>query len=136
MKFILSCLLWLLLAAAATAQNITVTLTFTPAQAAALTNAVAEANLAATNAYSLLLQDRLAENAALRAANPTAPTNALPAPPVVLTLETYVIGFAAAALQATQPRLDTEVADEVRRRVGKLTPAELKALRQSLPNRR
>lgn len=120
----------------AAAQNVSVTLTFTPTQASALSNAVVEANLVATNAYALLLQDRLAENAALRAANPTAPTNSLPALPVVLTLETYVLGFAASALQATQPRLDAEVADEVRRRINRLTPAELKALRQTLPNRR
>lgn len=136
MKRILLLLAFLALAASAWAQNISVTLTFTPEQAAVLSNAVAEANLAATNAYTVTLQERLDENARLLAANPSAPTNALPSAPVVLTLETYVRSFAASALTTTQPRLDTELADEVRRRIGKLTSAELKALRQSLPNRR
>ena len=83
------------------------TLTFTPAQAATLSNAVAEANLAATNTYTLLLEERLAENNRLRAAG--AATNALPAAPVELTITTYVQGFAAGALAATQPRLDAEL---------------------------
>ena len=134
MKPLLHLLVFLACAAGALAQNVTVTLTFTPEQAAVLSNAVAEANLAATNAYSLALQERLDENARLLAAK--SPTNALPALPVVLTLETYVKGFAANALTTTQPRLDTELADEVHRRINRMTPAELKALRQSLPNRR
>ncbi len=134
MKPILTCLLWLLLASAATAQNITVTLTFTPAQQVTLSNAVDAANIAATEAHTVLLADRVAENDRLRAAG--AATNALPAAPVALTITTYVQGFAAGVLTTTQPRLDTELADEVRRRVGKLTPAELKELRRTLPNRR
>lgn len=136
MKPILSCLLWLALASVAVAQNLTVTLTFTAEQAGVLSNAVAEANLAATNAYTAALQDRLEENERLLAANPKAPTNALPALPVVLTLDNYVRGFAVQALATTQPRLDSELAAEVSRRIGKLTPAELKELRRTLPNRR
>jgi len=134
MKPILTCLLWLCLAFAATAQNITVTLTFTPAQAATLSNAAAEANLTATNTYAILLEERLAENDRLRAKG--SPTNALPALPLVLDLDSYVKGFALQALTTTQPRLDFEIVDEVRRRVGKLTPAELKEFRRTLPNRR
>lgn len=123
------CLLLLLSAASGYGQT-TFTITLTAEQVAALDIAVEAANLAAQDAYT----KRTNEVAALLAAGDRFATN--PPPPIVLTRETYVQGFANQTLTTTQRRVESDIATELKNRIDGLSYDDLKALRRTLPRRR
>lgn len=107
----------------------TFTINLTATQLVLLTNAVEAANLTAQEVYAT----RTNEVATLRAAGDRFATN--PPPPVVLTPALYIQGFADAALLATQGRVETDLANELKNRIDKLTFDERKDLRKTLPRR-
>lgn len=125
----LSLFLVLISAAYGRAQT-TFTITLSPEQVTVLSNAVVAANIAAQEEYAR----RTNEVAALLAAGDKFATN--PLPPVVLTMESYVQGFANTALRSTQARLEEDTVNELKRRIDALTQDERRNLRRTLPNRR